>query len=103
MAYMDALLPVDKERYINKLNSIGLDSCPYVIKDWTLRSEMVSVPVFREAARFSFLTWNVFYPFAHIESKKLRYSEMLTDVLTFSGKDNLTDELKKVFKSLIAI
>ena len=72
MAYMDALLPVDKERYINKLNSIGLDSSPYVIKDWTLRSEMrsyVSVAVFREAARF-FFTWNVFYPFAHIESKK---------------------------------
>ena len=52
MAYMDALLPVDKERYINKLNSIGLDSSPYVIKDWTLRSEMVSVPVFREEERF---------------------------------------------------
>ena len=28
---------------------------------------------------------------------------MLTDVLTFSGKENLTHELKKVFKSLMAI
>ena len=27
---------------------------------------------------------------------------MLTDVLTFSAKENLTDELKKVFKSLMA-
>ena len=33
MAYMDSLLPVDKERYLNKLNSVGLDSCTYIIKD----------------------------------------------------------------------
>ena len=35
MSYLDSLLPVDKARYLEKLNSIGIDICPYVIKDWT--------------------------------------------------------------------
>ena len=35
MSYIDSLLPVDKARYLRKLNSIGIDICPYDIKDWT--------------------------------------------------------------------
>ena len=35
MAYIDSLLPVDKERYLMKLNGIGIDCCPYIMKDWT--------------------------------------------------------------------
>ena len=35
MAYIDSLLPVDKEPYLIKLNSIGIDCCPYIMKDWT--------------------------------------------------------------------
>ena len=35
MSYIDPLLSVDKARYINKLNNMGTDSCPYIIKDLT--------------------------------------------------------------------
>ena len=35
MSYVETLLPVDKARYISKLNNIGVDSCPYLLKDWT--------------------------------------------------------------------
>lgn len=34
MAYFESLLPADKYRYVKKLNTLGLDCCPYVLKDW---------------------------------------------------------------------
>ena len=34
MSYIESLSALDKERYIKKIDRIGSDICPYLLKDW---------------------------------------------------------------------